>query len=330
MQHFLGLLGMPRRVYTYPDLPHWGALNMVSTVGAFVLGASALVLLANVARSLRVGASPATTPGTRGRSSGPPTSPPPPDNFDALPPVSSRRPLWDLAHPEAPDAHDGPDEPLATARPHAAKVAVLSFIASETAFFALLIIAYVFYTATSRAGPRRDASLNRCAPAVFTVLLLASSFTLWRAERSHDARRRGGSIGWLAATIGLGVAFLLGQAAEYAGMFQSGVTVGTNLFATTFFTLTGFHGLHVLAGLVALAIMLRPRPPGRADRSAGRGFARWATTGTSSTSVWVVVFTVVYLRGCYDHARPAPSCLDLAARRCGGSRGGVRFRTLRD
>ncbi len=297
VQHFLGLLGMPRRVYTYPDLPHWAALNMVSTVGAFVLGASALVLVANVARSLRVGAIAGDNPWDAWTLEWATASPPPPENFDALPPINSRRPLWDLAHPEAPDAQEGPDESPAGARPPAAKVAVLSFIASETAFFALLIVAYVFYTATSRGGPSPDASLNRLRTGMFTVLLLASSFTLWRAERSHEKGRRGGSIGWLAATIALGVAFLIGQAAEYAGMFGSGIRVGTNLFATTFFTLTGFHGLHVLAGLVALAIMLAIALRGDLTGGPARALRAVGYYWHFVDVVWVVVFTVVYLRG---------------------------------
>ena len=63
-------------------------------------------------------------------------------------------------------------------------------------------------------------------------------------------------LGWLALTIALGGVFLVGQGLEYWKLFQTGVDVSTNLFATTFFTLTGFHGLHVLFGLVALLIFL--------------------------------------------------------------------------
>jgi len=61
---------------------------------------------------------------------------------------------------------------------------------------------------------------------------------------------------WLLATIALGATFVAGQGAEYWGLLQRGVTVHTNLFATTFFTLTGFHGLHVCIGLLALLIVL--------------------------------------------------------------------------
>jgi heme/copper-type cytochrome/quinol oxidase subunit 3 len=294
VQHFLGLMGMPRRVYTYPDLPYWGALNMVSTVGAFVLGASAIALVANVARSLYAGEVAGDNPWNAWTLEWATTSPPPADNFHAVPPVRSRRPLWDLAHPEAPDAPVGPDEPLPPPRLAAAKVAVLAFIGSEAAFFVLLIIAYVFYTALSRGGPSPGASLDRLRTGLFTVLLLSSSGTLYLAEKDHGALRHRRSHMWLAATIALGLAFLAGQVAEYGRMFQSGIRVGTNLFATTFFTLTGFHGLHVLGGLVALSILLA---------LAVRGQLR--TTGLRAVGyywhfvdvVWIVVFSVVYLRG---------------------------------
>ena len=297
VQHFLGLLGMPRRVYTYPDLPHWAALNMVSTVGAFVLGASAIVLVANVMLSLRVGQIAGDNPWNAWTLEWAATSPPPEPNFDALPPIQSRRPLWDLAHPEAPDAQVGPDDPVDEPRPRAAKVAVLAFIASETVFFALLIIAYVFYTATSRGGPSPEATLNRVRTGVFTLSLLASSFALRCAEKSHDAQKRRRSIGWMVATIGLGIVFLVGQATEYAQLFRSGVTVETNLFATTFFTLTGFHGLHVLVGLVALTVVLVLATLGELTGRLGQGLRTVGYYWHFVDAVWIVVFSVVYLRG---------------------------------
>jgi cytochrome c oxidase subunit I+III len=297
VQHFLGLMGMPRRVYTYPDLPYWGALNMVSTVGAFVLGASALVLVANIIASLRAGAIAGNNPWNAWTLEWAATSPPPEHNFDAVPPVHDRRPLWDIAHPEAPDAPVGPDETPGRSRPAAPKVAVLSFIASESAFFAILIIAYVYYTAISGGGPSPGKSLDRLRTGLFTVLLLASSFTLHRAEKHHDRADRRGTLLWLGATIALGVAFLIGQATEYGHMIQTGIAMDTNLFATTFFTLTGFHGIHVAVGLIALAIVLwlavRRELTGRLTQGLRTVGYYWHFVDV----VWVVVFTVVYLRG---------------------------------
>jgi heme/copper-type cytochrome/quinol oxidase subunit 3 len=176
-------------------------------------------------------------------------------------------------------------------------VAVASFIASEAAFFALLVVAYVFYTSTSQGGPSPGATFDRARTGMFTVLLLASSFTLRRAEKSHDAHRRGPSLAWLAATIGLGVAFLIGQITEYGRMFRSGIRVETNLFATTFFTLTGFHGLHVAAGLVALAIVLALARMGALTGRLSVGLRAVGYYWHFVDVVWIVVFSVVYLRG---------------------------------
>jgi cytochrome c oxidase subunit 1/cytochrome c oxidase subunit I+III len=297
VQHFLGLLGMPRRVYTYPDLPHWGALNMASTVGAFILGLSALVLVVNVFWSLASGAVAGDNPWNAWTLEWSAPSPPPEHNFEAVPPVHNRRPLWDLAHPGEPDAPVGPDEPSNSIRPALSTIAVVSFVASEAAFFTLLIVAYVFYTATSRGGPSPAKSLDVLRTGVVTALLLSSSVTFWRAEKSHEADRHRRSLVWLGATMVLGLAFLAGQAKEWAGLFRSGIRLDTNLFTTTFFTLTGFHGLHVMAGLVALAFVfaLAVRGPLR-----GRLFEGMRAVGYYwhfVDVVWIAVFSVVYLRG---------------------------------
>jgi heme/copper-type cytochrome/quinol oxidase subunit 1 len=106
-QHFLGLMGMPRRVFTYPDLPYWGALNMVSTVGAFVLLVSVLVFLTNIGLALAAGEPAGDDPWDAWTLEWATTSPPPEDNFVRVPPVGSRRPLWDLKHPDDPDYAHG-------------------------------------------------------------------------------------------------------------------------------------------------------------------------------------------------------------------------------
>ena len=103
VQHALGIMGMPRRVYTYPDLPGWGALNMVSTVGAFVLGLGLLLTLTNLVVSRKLGRVAGDNPWQAWTLEWATSSPPPKGNFTMLPPVKSRRPLWDLQHPEDPD-----------------------------------------------------------------------------------------------------------------------------------------------------------------------------------------------------------------------------------
>jgi cytochrome c oxidase subunit I len=103
IQHVLGLAGMPRRIFTYPALPGWGIMNLISTIGAFVLGVSVLVFLWNLYVSFQHGETAGDNPWNAWTLEWATSSPPPLQNFKAVPPVRSRRPLWDLAHPEDPD-----------------------------------------------------------------------------------------------------------------------------------------------------------------------------------------------------------------------------------
>jgi cytochrome c oxidase subunit I len=112
VQHLLGMMGMPRRVFTYPNLPGWAALNMLSTVGAFVLLGSVLVFLWNLHVSVRAGEVAGDNPWDAFTLEWATTSPPPPENFTRVPPVRGRRPLWDLQHPDLADE-------LVRARAHA-------------------------------------------------------------------------------------------------------------------------------------------------------------------------------------------------------------------
>ncbi|HSH77743.1 MAG TPA: hypothetical protein VLA19_04330, partial [Herpetosiphonaceae bacterium] len=102
-QHILGLIGMPRRVFTYPDLPWWGGLNMLSSVGSFVSLVATLLFVWNIIYSSRRGDRAGDNPWEAWTLEWATTSPPPPHNFDQLPPINGRRPLWDLAHPDQAD-----------------------------------------------------------------------------------------------------------------------------------------------------------------------------------------------------------------------------------
>ena len=101
--HLLGLLGMPRRVFTYPDLPYWGSLNLFSTLSAFLLAFSILLFVYNIFYSLKHGKKAGDNPWNAWTLEWLTTSPPRLKNFDSVPLVRSRRPLWDLNHPEQPD-----------------------------------------------------------------------------------------------------------------------------------------------------------------------------------------------------------------------------------
>jgi heme/copper-type cytochrome/quinol oxidase subunit 1 len=102
--HLLGLLGMPRRVYTYPAGMGWDGLNLASSIGAYILAAGVIVFLANWYRTVRKPADAPPDPWDAFTLEWATTSPPPPENFESLPPVRSNRPWWDAKHADqAPD-----------------------------------------------------------------------------------------------------------------------------------------------------------------------------------------------------------------------------------
>ena len=175
------------------------------------------------------------------------------------------------------------------------KLGMLFFISSEAIFFILLILAYMILHNNVLPGqPTAVSTLDPLKTGFFSLFLFASSFTIWQAEKSL-VRENGRFSRWLAATIALGFIFLLGQGIEWANLIGQGVTVSVNTFGTAFFTMTGFHGLHVLVGLLGLAILL-----GMTVRGGFRGPHAPSFTAMSYywhfvDAVWVVIFGVVYL-----------------------------------
>lgn len=297
IQHILGLQGMPRRVYTYPDYPAWTWMNQLSTVGAFVTGVAMLFFLWNLWISLRRGAAAGDNPWEAWTLEWATTSPPPVQNFDRLPPVRSRRPLWDVAHPEDPDWQhpegrgSDTDIPIKTEKN---KLGVLVFLLGEANFFLLLILAYLILHNASASGPTATTALDPLRAGLNTLFLLASSFTIWRAEKAQAVQSASGRI-WLAATILLGALFLIGQGLEYRTLFQQDVTVGGNLFGASFYTVTGFHGFHVLVGLIALTTVLVVSLGKKVKGLSSRSLAAVALYWHFVDVVWIALFAVVYL-----------------------------------
>jgi heme/copper-type cytochrome/quinol oxidase subunit 3 len=127
-------------------------------------------------------------------------------------------------------------------------------------------------------------------------VLLSSSVTLWLAERGLRNADHSSFLKWLGVTLALGAVFLINQGAEYVGLLRRGVTISSSMFGSTFFTVTGFHGLHVLAGLIVLAIMFVLGKRGlltsrRSDTLGAIGYY-WHFVDV----VWIVVFSVIYLK----------------------------------
>ena len=172
------------------------------------------------------------------------------------------------------------------------RLGMLLFIASEAVFFLLLVLAYVTYHRKQGSGATAAGTLDVARTGVFSVFLLASSGTMGAAVRGFRGGGRRTMVLGLVATLLLGLVFLAGQGWEYAQLLREDVTISRDLFGTTFFTLTGFHGLHVLLGLAMIAVLL------------GRGSAGAPRPGQVEADslywhfvdgVWVVIFGVVYL-----------------------------------
>ncbi len=169
------------------------------------------------------------------------------------------------------------------------KVGMALFLASEAVFFILLILAYLYLHGRVGQGPSAASSLDPRTTFIYTLFLLASSLTIWLASRGR-ARWL-----WLLVTIVLGVIFLAGQALEWERLISNHTTVSTNLFGTTFFTLTGFHGLHVTLGLIALFILLVLNLGGRLRRRRSRALETVSLYWHFVDAVWIVIFAVVYV-----------------------------------
>jgi cytochrome c oxidase subunit I len=300
--HILGLMGMPRRVYTYPDLPGWGTLNFAETIGAFVLTAAVLVFLWNVWVGLRNGRPAGDNPWQAWTLEWATTSPPPAYNFARLPPIRSARPLWEMEHGTTEargpttDARSSSSVRRSSGLGHLATpvLGTLVFISSEAVFFGALVVTFLWYRARPGPGPQ-PSDVDVARTALFSLALFASSGTIWLADRRLARGHQGGFRAWLLVTIGLGLVFLFGQATEYLRLFAENVIIGRNLFTSTFFTLTGFHAAHVVIGVVALAVLAWMAFAG--DFRSGR---RNAVESVSLywhfvDAVWVVVFSVVYL-----------------------------------
>lgn len=297
VQHFLGVMGMPRRVYTYADNPGWALLNGISSASVPFMVVGTLVLFWNIARSLFHGQVAGKNPWDAFTLEWTTASPPPEYNFESLPEIKSRRPVWDLEHPELADWKLSKTPEDRGWRPDRAKVCAWAFVISEAVFFILLLVTYVVFNARqSGDGPSSSTVLNVPRTGVFSLFLLSSSFTFWMAERNLRAGKHPASLRWLGATILLGVVFLCGQAWEYAGLLNGGVDIHTNLFASTFFTVTGFHGLHVTGGLVALAIMFALGRKNYLKSAQAKPFGAIGIYWHFVDVVWIVVFAIIYLR----------------------------------
>ncbi len=179
---------------------------------------------------------------------------------------------------------------------HKDKMIMYMVVATEAVFFTLLILAYLYFHKSSGTGAKQTALLDPLRTFFFSLFLFSSSFTVWRAEKNVDKRNFGRGGFWLLVTILFGATFLVGQGIEWTGLIHHGETVSANLFGTTFFTLTGFHGMHVLVGLIVLSILFGLAVLGDFKNSkTALSVGVFAIYWHFVDIVWVFIFTIVYL-----------------------------------
>lgn len=173
------------------------------------------------------------------------------------------------------------------------KVGMWLFLGSEVMFFGGLIAAFLHYKVNN---PTPESGLLDVGlVGVNTFLLLASSFTVVSALAGIERGDPAAMNLYLLATIGLGVAFLSGQGYEFASLFRHGITLSSSVFGSSFFTLTGFHGLHVLVGILWAASTFFRGMRGNYTRENHIGVEVFGLYWHFVDIVWIVLFTIIYL-----------------------------------
>jgi len=175
-------------------------------------------------------------------------------------------------------------------------VGMYCLIAAEAAIFTIFLVAYIFYIGKSVAGPQPQDVLR--APIFFTICLLSSSLTIHFAVKLlRSGRVRSFALWWL-LTIALGTVFLLGTAREWRHLiYDEGLTIQTNLFGTTYYSLVGLHAFHVTVGLLALATVSLFALLGHVRQEHAERVEVLSMYWHFVDVVWVVVFIVVYIVG---------------------------------
>jgi cytochrome c oxidase subunit 3 len=180
-------------------------------------------------------------------------------------------------------------------RPNMVSVGTIVWLSSELMFFAALFAMYFTVRAAHVEWPQPPTELALPYATVFTVILVASSFTcqwgVFAAERGdvYGLRR------WYVVSFVMGLAFVLGQANEYRSLVSEGTTISSSGYGSVFFLTTGFHGLHVIGGLVAFIFLLLRSMMGRFTPAQATAAIVVSYYWHFVDIVWIGLFTTIYL-----------------------------------
>ena len=166
-------------------------------------------------------------------------------------------------------------------------------IFAEATIFIIFVVAYLYSVGKSVSGPTPREVLG--VPYFISICLFSSSFTIALAERAiRKGYLRRFGIFWL-CTILLGVIFIVGTAREwYRLIYKEGLTISTNLFGTTFYSVVGLHAFHVIVGLTGLSIIMALTALGYVHREHAERIGVFAMYWHFVDAIWVVVLSVVY------------------------------------
>ena len=189
-----------------------------------------------------------------------------------------------------------PETPAAWKLPYRGRVAMACLIIAESAIFTIFVVAYLFYLGKSLTGPTPREVLE--TPIFFTFCLLSSSLTIHLASKLLERGKRGAFLVLWFLTIVLGGLFLFGTGQEWHRLiYEHGLTISTNLFGTTYYSLVGLHATHVTAGLLMFIIVLLLGLAGRVSQEQSARVEVLTMYWHFVDAVWIIVFTVVYILG---------------------------------
>lgn len=180
--------------------------------------------------------------------------------------------------------------------PDRGKAGMAALIVAESAIFTIFVVAYLFYVGKSLTGPTPGKVLE--TPIFYSICLLSSSITVHLAGAALKRGRQLAFVGLWLLTFVLGGLFLYGTGQEwYRLIYEKGLSISTNLFGTTYYSLVGLHAFHLTAGLAMLLVVLIFALAGRVTRAHSGRIDVLSMYWHFVDAVWVVVFTVVYILG---------------------------------